>query len=159
MQGLKVAILEELEVLKLVVQSGEEIIPLWRIMTPTDSYGVFTIMRPDRAHRMGLLGMMKTMMIWRKAYGFVLSAEMKTPDAITSTALKQDGSVLIGYQAIESRDPVKFAPVQWLGREHLDPILGDLIPSPNDSLTKAQTAECEKHFGDGGIFEGSRKLH
>jgi hypothetical protein len=49
MQGLKVAILEELEVLKLVVSSGEEVIPLWGIMPPTESYGVFTVMKPDMA--------------------------------------------------------------------------------------------------------------
>ena len=128
------AILEELRISRRVICTGDELTPRLYVYSPSGIYLVLIPLPENEDKRRDLLWHARLFMVWKAVTGFILSTEIKIPDAITSTLVTRD-EVTGAWQQLISRDPVKFAEPVWFGREDVEQAIIDLLPAKFVQLT------------------------
>ena len=157
MDSFKKIILEELEQSKKIISSGAELAPRFRILTDENDFIIFTPFTNTDEKRELMKDYIKTIMLWKSAKTFIMSAEMIEPKAFSSVCINANGS-LAGLHLF-NQNPLSFEPVQWLGQEYIDPDISEMLPRSGEELNREQFAEAEKLFGVGGKFEVRPVLH
>lgn len=88
-------------------------------------------------------------MAWKMATGFVLSGELRDPDAITAFAVARD--VRQGMMRLISRGPpISFGEITELDESDIEDGLMALLPRGETTMTAEMVAELECVFGEGG---------
>ena len=158
---------DELAASERIVRARAEVMPRWRIITPEGEFVVMTQMGDDMADRAQRLALMSGFMAWKAATGFVFSVETwlggagthqddgrRQGEAIVSFAVTQDGTH--GAMREIRRDPLRFGPPQWLGPEHADPMVLDLLPGKAAAIDAPTLARLKMAFGPSGWLEARR---
>ena len=125
------AILEELRISRRVICTGDELTPRLYVYSPSGIYLVLIPLPENEDKRRDLLWHARLFMVWKAVTGFILSTEIKIPDAITATLVTRDEVT----EQLISRDPVKFAEPVWFGREDVEQAIIDLLPAKSVQLT------------------------
>jgi hypothetical protein len=135
--------IEQIGAARTIVESGAEVIPVWRINTPEGSYLVFTrFERDEPEQRERLLHLMMRFMMWKMATSFVLTVE--TWLGAEETREGDEALLAIGVshherlgllERITERDPVSFGPPEWLTHEQIDEAYFRLLPSGASEIT------------------------
>jgi hypothetical protein len=126
-------ILDELSVSRKVVRSGEEMMPRFYVYSPTGIYLVVIPLPKDADMRRECFWRARLFMIWKAATGFILSGELKTPDAISATLVTRDE--VTGASQLVTHTPLKFAEPVWYGREDVEEEIIDILPAKSVQLT------------------------
>ena len=88
-------------------------------------------------------------MAWKMATAFVLSGELRDPDAISSFAVSRDERMGL-LRRIERGPPISFGDPASLGESHIEDGLIVLLPRGATTLTAELAAELERVFGKDG---------
>lgn len=80
-------LIDEMAMSEGIVRDGNEVVPRLRIFTPEGQFVIFVQLPDDARERDRLMKLVARFMAWKMAIAFVLSAEMRSPDAITSFAV------------------------------------------------------------------------
>jgi hypothetical protein len=127
------AILEELRISRKIVARGMEVTPRFVVYSPIGTHTLMLPLPDDESERVARFRLARLFMIWKAVSGFILSTELKIPDAITATLVTRDE--VTGASQLLSRDPVNFAEPVWFGREDVEKAIIDLLPAKSVQLT------------------------
>jgi hypothetical protein len=72
---------------RLIERLGDEIAPQFRIASPEGDYWIALTLPPDTAERAHRLQLVSDFMVLKSSSGFVLSTEIKEPDAIITIGI------------------------------------------------------------------------
>ena len=127
------AILEELRISRKIVARGMEVTPRFVVYSPIGTHTLMLPLPDEESERMAHFRLARLFMIWKAVSGFILSTELKIPDAITATLVTRDE--VTGASQLLSRDPINFAEPVWFGREDVEKAIIDLLPAKSVQLT------------------------
>lgn len=159
---------EELAVSERLVRDGHEVVPRFRVLAPDGDWTVFVPLPDDLSARYSCLRYITEFLAWRCARGFVMSAEtwlgpagalqddrLLQGEMIISTGITRD--VKLGaLRRIERAGGLRFTPVEWFDEDAIDPVLHDLLPPREMTISVEMAAELKRLFGTGGAFEARR---
>jgi hypothetical protein len=124
--------LDQLATARSILESGDELVPAWRIATPEATYLIFTRFDHDKPEqRERTLALMGRFMIWKMALSYVLTTETWIGPETTRTG--EEALLAVGVSRSE-----RLAAMQWFGRA--DVVTFDLFPP-------VSTRECIAHCG------------
>ena len=83
-------ILEELRISRKIVARGMEVTPRLVVYSPTGTHTLILPLPDDENERLAHFRVARLFMVWTAATGFILSTELKIPDAITATLVTRD---------------------------------------------------------------------
>ena len=126
-------ILDELDVSRKVIRSGEKMMPRFYVYSPNGIYLAVMPSPKDAVMRRECFRRARLFMVWKAATGFIFSGELKIPDAISATLVTRDE--VTGASQLLSRDPINFAEPVWFGREDVEKAIIDLLPAKSVQLT------------------------
>jgi hypothetical protein len=141
---------EELRISRKIVARGVEVTPRLVVYSPTGNHTLVLPLSDDEGERRAHFRLARLFMVWKAATGFILSTELKMPDAITSTLVTRDE--VIGASQLISRDPPRFAELVWFGRENVAAEIIDLLPAKSVYLTADEVLIIEE-FENGALPE------
>jgi hypothetical protein len=142
-------LLEELGVSEAIARDGHEVMPRFRIFTPSGHFVILMQMSDDASDRQRRIRLVGLFMAWKMATGFVLSGELRDPDAISSFAVLRDERMGV-MRRIERGPPISFGETTSLDESHIDDGLIVLLPRGATTLTAELIAELERAFGKDG---------
>lgn len=148
MQGI---VLDELHLSTSVVLSGEELVPRFRVICPTETWTVFVPLPDDIGERQRRMQLLYAFMAWKAATAFVMSSELKAPEALISAAVGKD-SVLCAYRPL-TRTHNSVGPVEWLSGDAVGDEVVALLPRGRVELGDQAVAMLMRAFGGGGEFD------
>ena len=143
-------ILEELRISRKIVARGMEVTPRLVVYSPTGTHTLMLPLPDDENERLAHFRVARLFMVWTAATGFILSTELKIPDAITATLVTRDD--VTGASQLISRDPVKFEESVWFGREDVEQAIIDLLPAKAGQLTADEVLIIQE-FENGTVPE------
>jgi hypothetical protein len=138
-----------LEELALSQREGHEVVPRFRVLAPDGEHTIMVQFPDDLEARMERLQVVRAFMIWKAARGFVHSAELFEPDAISACAVMRD-DVTGGLQRIR-RKPLGFGEVEWLDRTNVVDDMLQLLPPRMMTLDRRDLEFIDKAFEEGGV--------
>src|SRR5262245_2215459 len=145
----------EIEVSEHVIADGEQLIPRFRILSPEGQFVILMDLAPDANERERRLTLVARFMTLKMAFGFVLSTETQTPEAITSFVAMRNGCG--GLTRRVFRVPtLSFGPLEELGPEDVGDDLLCLLPQRESAMTSEQVREVERAFGPNGEMPAER---
>ena len=100
------AILEELRISRKIVARGMEVTPRFVVYSPIGTHTLMLPLPDEESERMAHFRLARLFMIWKAVSGFILSTELKIPDAITATLVTRDE--VTGASQLLSRVSYKF---------------------------------------------------
>ncbi len=139
---LRSMILEELSLSQTIVRTGEEVVPRFRILAPEGEFSIFLPLPNETTLRLDRLDLIRHVMIWKLATGFVHASELVEPDAIVVLAVTRK-DIAGGLQRIR-RKPVSFGETEWFGRAAVGDELLALLPSPVETLSEEECRFVER---------------
>jgi hypothetical protein len=142
-------IVEEFAVSQRVVRAGVEVVPRFKIFAPDGEHTVFVQLPGAQDARAARFGAIQAFMVWKAASGFVLSAELATPDALTVVSVTRT-DVIGAIQPIK-RDPIGFGPLVWLDRHAIDDTIVSLLPPRSVGVSLEQLELMRRAFEEGSI--------
>ena len=138
-----------------VILSREEVVPRFRIeVAGGDPYMLFVPLPDDIEQRQWRMSLVSAFMAWKGAHAFVMSSELKEPDAAVSVAVSRSG-VLAGLRMIVRR-PLSVGPVQWLDRDQVGDEVPALLPPKAAIVSAAMVSDLQRVFGPQGEFKMER---
>ena len=142
-------VLEELAFSQRVVREGHELVPRFRVLAPDGEHTIMVQFPDDLEACMERLQVVRAFMVWKAATGFVHSAELFEPDAITACAVMRD-DVTGGLQCIR-RKPLGFGEVEWFDRKSVGDDILQLLPPRMMTLDRRDLEFIDKAFEEGGV--------
>jgi hypothetical protein len=138
-------ILSALSISREIVRSGHDVTPRLELFTPTGNHLLMMPLPDDEDDRAACFHLARLIMIWQAVHGFILSSELKKPDALSVLLVTRD-QVVGTIQRIE-RIPLSFGEVQWLDRGGAAGELSALLPPKTLQLSQAD-ADVIESFDD-----------
>jgi len=138
-----------------IVCDGHEVIPRFRIFAPSGQFVILMQMSDDASERQRRIRLVGLFMAWKMATGFVLSGELRDPDAITSYAVSRHEQVGL-LRHIERGPPISFGETTALDESHIEDGLIVLLPRGTTTMTAELIAELERAFGKDGEMPALR---
>jgi hypothetical protein len=126
-------ILEELRICRKIISAGEELTPRLLVYSPNGNFLMMLPWENDETDRQESFHLAHLFMVWKAATGFILSIEIKGPNAIVSTRVTRDE--VLGASQLIKRNPVKFSEPVWYGREEIDERIIGLLPAKTVQLS------------------------
>ena len=132
-----------------IVRDGHEVIPRFRIFTPSGHFVILMQLSDHASERQRRIRLISLFMAWKMATAFVLSGELRDPDAIYTFAVSRDERMGL-LRRIERGPPISFGDPASLDESHIEdgPIV--LLPRGATTLTAELAAELERVFGKDG---------
>jgi hypothetical protein len=148
-------IVDELQLSETVIRAGGEVVPRFRIEVPGEAaYTLFVPLPDDVEQRQWRMGLVSAFMAWKGAHAFVMSSELRTPDAAVAAGVNRSG-VLAGIRLIKRR-PLVIGEVQWLARDQVGDEVPALLPPRSAQVSAAMLADLKRVFGPQGEFKVER---
>jgi hypothetical protein len=142
---------EEIAWSEAIVRDGEEVVPRFRIFSPEGQYIVFVQFSDEGHEYVHRLRLVKMFMAWKLAAGFVLSAQIKSPEGITSYAVTKDART--GAQRrLERGGTISFGQLEWLDEGQIDIELSAMLPQRHNTLTTEMMRELDEALGGDGAL-------
>lgn len=134
-----------------LVLSGEEVVPRFRVVAPGGVTVVFLPLPDDLRERVRRMTLMRGYLVWRMATSFVLSAESKQPDAVTTIGVTQTDCYGVMRRIL--RKPLTVGPEEWLSEKQIGEGFPNLLRQREAALDLATIEMLERVFGPSGEFE------
>ena len=148
-------LIDEMAMSEGIVRDGNEVVPRLRIFTPEGQFVIFVQLPDDARERDRLMKLVARFMAWKMAIAFVLSAEMRSPDAITSFAVTRSERHGI-MRRINRGAAISFADTEELDAQTAGDDLLSLLPGRKSAITFEQQRELERVFGEDGEIPAHR---
>ena len=132
-----------------IVRKGIEVVPRFTVFAPDGTHSAMVQLPDDPIGRLNQLQVMRNFMIWKAAHAFVLANELFEPDAISVVAVAR--SDVIGALQRVHRDPVRFDPLEWFGRENVGDEVIDLLPPRELAVTHEDLSFMRQAFEAGSV--------
>ena len=100
--------------------------PRFRVMTPDGGWTVFVPLPDDLRERERRMRLVSGFMAWKSATWFILSSELKEPDAVLSAGVSRNG-ILCACRPIIRR-PLGVVAIEWLPRHSVGDEVVALLP-------------------------------
>lgn len=133
---------------------GDEIDPQFRIATPEGDVRIAMTLGEGDLERRRRFSLLADYMALRSSLGFVMSGELKEPDAVFAAGFSRQ--MAVGALRRVRRNPLRFESVEWMGREQFDVEMLNLVPGRSSALSAARLAELEQWFGSRGKYPAVR---
>jgi hypothetical protein len=146
---------DELEISERILRDGKVVITRFRIFTPEGQFVIFVPLADDSRERDRRMGLIAGFMAWRMALGFVLSAELEAPDAITSFVVTRSERRGI-MRRINRGAAISFGATEELDAQNAGDDLLAMLPARESAITFEQQRELERVFGEGGEMPAQR---
>jgi hypothetical protein len=148
-------LLEELGVSEAIVRDGHEVLPRFRIFTPSGHFIILMQLPDETAERQRRLRLVGLFMAWKMATAFIISGELHDPNSISSFAVARNER--LGFmRRIDRGPPLSFAALTALAETDIEPGLTALLPRKETTMTVELIAELERVFGKNGEMPALR---
>jgi hypothetical protein len=125
-----------------VVRGGDEVVPTWHILTPTDDYVIMTRFNPDAPdQRERAFALVPRFMAWKHAMAFTMTGELG-PERTSSG---EEAVLAIGVSRTERLGVIRrivrkpggplFLPPEWLRADQIDEGYFNLLPTGASPVT------------------------
>jgi hypothetical protein len=124
--------------------------PQFRIATPAGDWWMAITLGDDEAERARRLALVSDLMASKLSVGFVMVAELYTPDCIFALGVTHRET--IGCVSVMSRAPLSFAEVRWMAKDEIGDDVPDLLPRGKRALSDDRMRKLDEWFGPVGNF-------
>lgn len=107
---------KELALSEQIIRDGHELVPRFTVFMADGDETVFVPMKEDPLHRAKRMQLMRNYFVWRMATGFIMSCELKVPDAVVSVFVGMSGAA--GVMREIERDPISEGSEFVAGRDY-----------------------------------------
>jgi hypothetical protein len=146
---LRDTIVTEVALSQRIIRKGIEVVPRFTIFAPDGTHTAMVELAVDPIARLEQLHVMRNFMIYKAAHAFVLANELIEPNAISVIAVAR--SDVIGSLQRIHRDPVRFDPLEWFGRESVGNEVIDFLPPRELAVTHEDLSFMRQAFEKGSV--------
>jgi hypothetical protein len=138
---------------RMMLRAQDDIKPQYRIATPEGDYYAAPSLAGGVAERLCQINALQWLMSWKRAFGYVMAAGLRAPDAIFAIGVTPV-QVVGAIAGIVRRNgaPVGFEEPCWLTRSQIGDEMTDLLPREPQTLTPEMFRAIELHYGATGKF-------
>jgi hypothetical protein len=135
---------------RLILRIQDEIDPQFRIASPEGDWWIGMTLANDLRERQQQMRLVSRFMQWKMAPAFTMASELAQPDAVYCIGVAH--RECYGVMSVITRNPIEFAPEQWLSPAEIGDELPALLPKESVSLDARAIGELEHWFGSDGRF-------
>jgi hypothetical protein len=139
---------------RLILRIQDEIDPQFRIASPEGDWWIGMTLSADLHERERQMALVSRFMQWKLSPAFTLASELSRPDAVYCVGVSH--RECHAAMSLIVRNPIRFAPEQWLTREQIGDDIPQLLPRGAGALDAQAIAELEEWFGPRGKFPAVR---
>ena len=135
---------------RLILRVQDEIDPQFRIASPEGDWWIGMMLDKNLAERERQMRLVSRFMRWKLSPSFTIASELMEPDAVYCIGVSH--RECHGVMSLITRNPIDFAPEQWLTREQIGDAIPSMLPAGATVLDTRAIAELEEWFGPSGKF-------
>jgi len=135
---------------RLILRIQDQIDPQFRIASPEGDWWIGMTLNDNLQERERQMRLVSRFMQCKLSPAFTLASELKEPDAVYCVGVSY--RECYGVLSHIGRNPIRFAPEQWLTREQIGDELPAMLPKGGGTLDARAIAELEEWFGPVGKF-------
>jgi hypothetical protein len=139
---------------RLILRIQDEIDPQFRIASPEGDWWIGMTLDDNLQERERQMRLVSRFMQWKLSPAFTIASELKEPDAVYCVGVSHHECH--GILSLIARNPIRFAPEQWLTRAQIGDEVPSMLARGATRLDARAIAELEEWFGPDGKFPGMK---